>query len=224
MKSLKTKAGAVLATLAALLMACGSQVVEFPEDSPPMGLAPDSGDDEPCTDCQDPPDPDPEDDGGVDPEDDAGPGPDDDGGPGPDEDAGPPTDGGGPSTDSGSDADADAGQPSADGGGPNDPTCNGKNQSCGQQYGCCVSSCAHKCHRDAVKTKKQCIAYQACFKVCQGKCKVAKAECECRDDEQRCKSKCDSEEKKCLSRATCDDDRWVCKKKASKCRQACEKN
>lgn len=219
MKFLKTKACAVLATLTALLMACGSQVVEFPEDAPPASLAPDAGD-EPCDDCQNPPDP--EDDGGVDPgpEDDAGPGPEDDGGPGPDEDAGSPTDDGGLSTDGGS----DAGQPPTDGGGLNDPTCNDKNQNCGQQYGCCVSSCAHKCHRDAVKTKKQCIAYQACFKVCQGQCKAAKAECECRDDRQKCKSKCDSEEKKCLSRATCEDDRWVCKKKASKCRQACEKN
>lgn len=153
---------AAVATLVGLI-ACGSQVVEFPEDG---ASTPDSGDPnklpppdpgqtdpvdsgEPPCDC--------EQDSGL-PDDDAGQ-PDDDGG-APDEDAGQPgTDGGKPPVDAGKDS-----------GKPED--CDDDKQ-CDFNHGQCVSACAHKCKRD----NKQCSRVKQCFYECKCVCDARHREC-----------------------------------------------
>jgi len=218
MKFLKTKTGGLIIALSMILAACGSQVVEFPEDPGPSAATP--PDDQPCADCQNPVDdggttPTPDNDAGVTPTEDAGQPPVEDAGTPPEQDAGQP-----PAEDAGQPPGEDAGQPPVEDGGN---SCEGKDQSCGSQYGCCVSNCTRSCHHELVYTHGQCRAYQKCFKTCQAQCKAAKEQCECRSKEDACKSKCDGDERQCESRSHCDNDRRECREKQSCCKTQCEK-
>lgn len=191
MKSQKIKIGGLVIGLTAFIVACGSQVVEFPLQggsnkvaAPPGTEEPDPGLDIPtvtdvdagcdCTTEEDggPIDPEPTDDAGT-PEEDSGTPVDEDGG---DQDAGTPDDdagNGGPDSGPEPEPEQDAGQPPPEEG----DTCKGDDTSgwsCGHKFGCCVSSCAHVCLK---KHPLTCSDARKCFKGCKAECTTAKKTC-----------------------------------------------
>lgn len=157
---IKYLAFAALATV----LACGSQLVEFPADcdcptAPPSQVgAPDPGEPDPTTppvSTDAPPTEEPpvvEQDSGTPPEEDASTPPEEDAGQ-PAEDAGQPTE--------------DAGTP------PTDKDC-GRPDRCDTNHGQCVSACAHECKKHHRQT---CHHYDSCFKECKAKCDCALTEC-----------------------------------------------
>lgn len=155
-----------IAALIVGLVACGSQVVEFPECDCPVDTTPPNSVPSPVptgTSTEDPPPPPPppvdEEDAGQ-PEEDAGQ---------PSEDAGQPSE--------------DAGQPQTDGGDDPEDRCNKGPDKCGAQHGCCVSNCAHECNKGGKKhTTNTCGKYQSCFKACKAVCD--KKFWQCKKDEE----------------------------------------
>lgn len=151
-----------IAASALALVACGSQLVEFPEPcdcpvdlpEPPPGDLPDDEDPpidppppivEPDAETPDASSPDADQDAEPPPPVDAG---DDDAGPTPEEDAGTPP--------------------------PPDP-CAEVDLSGYKNYGQCVSACAHSCQELAgMKKDKTCGLFQECFKPCKDACDVMK--------------------------------------------------